>query len=61
MKSSLRFGVLLVLILLVGVVVNTWSYLGEAHVERKDLNDFPGNYRCVAKNRNRSNYSMTKQ
>jgi len=41
MKSSLRFGVLLVLILLVGVVVNTWSYLGEAHVERKVLNDFP--------------------
>lgn len=41
MKSSLRFGVLLVLILLVGVVVNTWSYLGEAHVERKELKDFP--------------------
>lgn len=41
MKSSLRFGVLLVLILLVGVVVNTWSYLGEAHVERKELNNFP--------------------
>ena len=41
MKSSLRFGVLLVLILLVGVLVNTWSYLGEAHVERKHLNDFP--------------------
>ncbi|HET9714354.1 MAG TPA: EpsI family protein, partial [Pyrinomonadaceae bacterium] len=39
--SSLRFGVLLVLILLVGVLVNTWSYLGEAHVERKHLNDFP--------------------
>jgi EpsI family protein len=41
MKSSLRFGVLLVLILLVGVLVNTWSYLGEARVERKHLNDFP--------------------
>ena len=41
MKSSLRFGVLLVLILLVGVLVNAWSYLGEAHVERKDLSDFP--------------------
>ena len=41
MKSSLRFGVLLVLILLAGVVVNAWSYLGEARVERKDLNDFP--------------------
>lgn len=41
MKSSLRFGVLLVLILLVGAIVNAWSYLGEAHVERKDLKDFP--------------------
>lgn len=41
MNSSLRFGVLLVLILLVGGLVNAWSYLGEAHVERKHLNDFP--------------------
>ena len=41
MKSSLRFGVLLVLILLAGVIVNAWSYFGEARVERKDLNDFP--------------------
>lgn len=41
MRSSLRFGVLLVLILVVGVVVNAWSYLGEAHVERKELKDFP--------------------
>ena len=41
MKSSLRFSVLLVLILLIGVLVNTWSYLGEAHVERKELKDFP--------------------
>jgi len=43
MKSSLRFGVLLVLILLVGMVVNTRSYLGEAHVDRKELKDFPQN------------------
>lgn len=41
MKSSLRFGVLLVLLLVVGFVVNAWSYLGEAHVERKELKDFP--------------------
>jgi EpsI family protein len=41
MKSSLRFGVLLVLLLLVGVVVNAWSYLGEARVERKELKEFP--------------------
>ena len=41
MKSSMRFGVLLVLILLMGVIVNAWAYLGEAHVDRKDLKDFP--------------------
>ena len=41
MKSSLRFGVLLVLILVAGALVNTWSYLGEAHVDRKELKDFP--------------------
>jgi EpsI family protein len=41
MKSSVRFGVLLVLILVAGVLVNAWSYLGEAHVERKQLKDFP--------------------
>lgn len=41
MKSSRRFGVLLVLILVVGVLVNGWAYLGEAHVERKELKDFP--------------------
>jgi EpsI family protein len=43
MKSSARFGVLLVLILVAGVLVNAWSYLGEAHVERKELKDFPQN------------------
>lgn len=41
MKPSLRFAVLLVLILVAGVLVNAWSYLGEAHVERKELKDFP--------------------
>ena len=41
MKTSLRFVVVLILILVVGLFVNTWSYLGEAHVERKDLKDFP--------------------
>jgi EpsI family protein len=43
MKPSLRFAVLLVLILVAGVLVNAWSYLGEAHVERKELKDFPQN------------------
>jgi EpsI family protein len=41
MNSSIRFGILLVLILAVGGVVNAWSYLGEAHVDRKELKDFP--------------------
>ena len=41
MKPSLRYGVLLALILVAGVLVNAWSYLGEAHVERKELKDFP--------------------
>ena len=41
MKSSLRFGVLLVLILVMGLFVNGWSYLGEAHVDRKELKNFP--------------------
>src|SRR5678809_19389 len=41
MKSSLRFAILLVLILVAGALVNTWSYLGEAHVDRKELRDFP--------------------
>src|ERR1051325_6318083 len=41
MKSSLRFAILLALILVAGIFVNAWSYLGEAHVDRKDLTDFP--------------------
>jgi EpsI family protein len=40
-KPSLRFAVLFVAIVAVGVVVNAWAYLGEAHVDRKELKDFP--------------------
>lgn len=40
-NSSIRFGVLLIAIVAVGVLVNTWAYLGEAHVERKQLKEFP--------------------
>ena len=40
-SSSLRFAVLLVAIVAAGVLVNTWAYLGEAHVDRKALKDFP--------------------
>jgi EpsI family protein len=39
--KSWRFAILFVLLLAGGLVVNTWEYLGEAHVERKSLKDFP--------------------
>jgi EpsI family protein len=41
MTSHWRFFVLLFAILIGGAVANTWAYLGEAHVERKQLRDFP--------------------
>jgi EpsI family protein len=41
MKRSWRFAVLLGLILLGGILVNTWAYLGEAKVTRKELKEFP--------------------
>jgi len=40
-KTSVRFAVLLIAVVVVGAVVNTWAYLGEAHVDRKPLKDFP--------------------
>ncbi len=40
-KPGLRFAVLFIAIVAVGVVVNAWAYLGEAHVDRKQLKDFP--------------------
>lgn len=40
-SSTLRFAILLAAIIGVGVLVNTWAYLGEAHVDRKPLKDFP--------------------
>lgn len=41
MKNSWRFTFLLVVILIGGAVANSWAYLGEASVVRKDLKDFP--------------------
>ena len=41
MKSSWRFAVLLILLLVGGIVVNAWEYLGETPVARKELKDFP--------------------
>jgi len=40
-SSSVRFVALLVAILGVGVLVNAWAYLGEAHVDRQPLKNFP--------------------
>jgi EpsI family protein len=40
-SSTLRFALLFVAIFGVGVLVNAWAYLGEAHVDRKQLKDFP--------------------
>ncbi len=40
-KPPLRFGLLLAAILVGGLLVNAWAYLGEAHVERRELKSFP--------------------
>lgn len=40
-SSTLRFVILFAAILGAGVLVNAWAYLGEAHVDRKPLQDFP--------------------
>lgn len=40
-KSSVRFAVLFIALLVTGVLVNGWAYLGEANVNRKPLKDFP--------------------
>jgi EpsI family protein len=40
-SSTLRFVVLFAAIIGVGVLVNAWAYLGEAHVDRKPLKNFP--------------------
>jgi EpsI family protein len=39
--SSVRFGILLALILSGGAVVNTWERAGEARVTRSELKNFP--------------------
>ena len=41
MKSSVRFVLLFVVILAGGSLVNSWAYLGEKKVPRKELNAFP--------------------
>ena len=39
--KSWRFSILLVVLLAGGFVVNAWEYLGEAHVQRDTLKNFP--------------------
>lgn len=41
MKRSWRFAVLFVVLLIGGIVVNAWEYLGEKPAPRKELKDFP--------------------
>ncbi len=41
MKNSARFVFLLALLLIGGIVVNAWQYLGEVPVQRKELSGFP--------------------
>jgi EpsI family protein len=40
-KPSIRFAVLFICLLVTGILVNGWAYLGEANVARKPLKDFP--------------------
>src|SRR5882762_9670739 len=40
-NKSGRFGILLAVILLGGAGVNAWQYIGEAHVARTELREFP--------------------
>src|SRR6476469_1734958 len=40
-NGSLRFGLVIVVVLLGGLLVNGWAYLGEARVSRKELKEFP--------------------
>ena len=41
-NSAWRFGILLVVLLAGGIVVNAWEYLDEPRVVRTELRDFPG-------------------
>lgn len=41
MNSSRRFGLLLLVLVMSGILVNGWAYLGEARVERQELRNFP--------------------
>jgi EpsI family protein len=62
MNSSFRFGLVLVSILLAGILVNCWAYLGETHVARKELIDFPqqlGNWTQLGSDQILDNQTLT--
>ena len=40
-SSNLRFGLLLIVLLLAGAIINVWENAGEARVSRKSLKEFP--------------------
>jgi len=49
-RDIIRFWLLLALLLLGGGIINVWERAGEAHVSRRELNDFPtqiGSWRQV--------------
>jgi EpsI family protein len=41
LNNSWRFGILLAVILIGGIVVNAWDYADEVHVKRNELKNFP--------------------
>lgn len=41
LQNSLRFGLLLAVLLLGGIGVNAWEYIAEAKVQRSELRNFP--------------------
>jgi EpsI family protein len=50
LKDNARFGLLLAVLLLGGVVINVWAWIGEAKVERRVLSEMPsqvGSWRQV--------------
>jgi len=61
MMLANRFTILLVFLVVGGTTVNAWRYVGEAHVERKNLKDFPkqiGNWEQTGGDEQFSNETM---
>jgi EpsI family protein len=41
LNSAWRFGILLAVLIAAGAIINGWAYLGEAHITRHELKDYP--------------------